>query len=140
MILYEAKDAYDLAKKGWFLTRPGYVYGNGVYLAFGTFPGCLRTGKIDLESFEGHQWKLLTFEELIRLTGYYPNTTNTIYNVLVDTPYTFEVATHHMDMNHYLVDSKYTSADFRNPFKYDEIWGEFFAQEKERIKEKCYPV
>lgn len=124
--LLNAEEAWKAVKEGYFVTSGGYTYYKDGYFAYGTFPGCIRTGKITRESFEGKHWLKLDFPGLIKHTGYFPCSILNMTKALKGTPYEDEALYNEVNMIHFMINAPHTAEDFRNTFKVESIWSEYF--------------
>lgn len=121
------QEAWSAIRDGYFVTKPGYVYGDGIYFAHGTFPSCVRLGNITKEVVErSHNWELIpSFKDLILHTGYYPSWSSMVDHVR-GTHYEHDALMNEHNMIKFMIDSPYSTEDFQNPFRVKEIWEGYF--------------
>ena len=65
-------EAWEYVQSGGVVTSGGYTYYKDGYFACGTYPGCVRGGLINYESFEGKTWYPQTEENIVCKIGYRP--------------------------------------------------------------------
>ena len=118
------------------ITNGGYTYLPNneaclLYCAYGTLPGCLRTGELStLESLLTHrsEWKEVNLRGLIEDHGFYPDAFCMSYL----TAFQFNTKDYEVNLQE-LIDHCIKSGDFdtlKNPFKNKKVWVDYFKEKE----------
>lgn len=118
------EEANDILDRGGIISCPGYTYiGREYYLAYGTFPGCIRGGNIHLKPNDTKGWRQINLRELVENIGFYPDP-YTMRTAMIleckDRSVDFET------MIMYCINSDYTTNQLKNPYTSAVIWQRYF--------------
>lgn len=121
-----AEEAWEYVKNGGIVTMGGYTYYKDGYFAYGTYPGCLRGGDINEESFKkSNDWKPLTELDIIKRNGY---KSDRFYSRIAKHN---QVPCNIMDYLVEYLESNLLVCDYSNPCKNSALCKKFFDELEE---------
>lgn len=128
------EEANSVLDSGGIISCWGYTYiGREHYLAYGTFPGNVRGGNINLSGHDGLPWQRLTIRELIEKTGFYPCPWLLPFAMKVQRN-TDDYSVNFENMIKYSINSDCTVNQLKDPIISSIIWRDYFKDLKDKDK------